>query len=205
MDVSIFSAMRCLIEDGLQETVSPWHMIRTVTSKGPATKDVHSIVKQLEDCSKSDNVKVEIFFEELIRYIIIATIAVIHTRNCRENSLDCWLCYIVLKEKVLKNLYTDNSFLVSASAEYRTLLWRMVDSLSLLPGTKNKPVPVSTFFSVIEARSDSSVQSNYAKSMQQWGGASRIASDSRVPKSSSVPARLAANILRPSRIPLSTR
>ncbi|CAI2311058.1 unnamed protein product [Caenorhabditis sp. 36 PRJEB53466] len=167
-------AMRCLIEDGLEEGVSPWTMIRTVTSKGPATKDVHSIVKQLDECSKSDYVKVEIFFEELIR----------------ENSLDCWLCYIVLKEKVLKQLYTDNSFLVSASAEYRTLLWRMVDSLSLLP--------------VIEARSDSSMQPHYTKSMQQWGGASRIASDSRVPKSSSVPARLAVNLPRPSRIPLST-
>ncbi|EGT45071.1 hypothetical protein CAEBREN_12851 [Caenorhabditis brenneri] len=168
-------AMRCLIEDGLLEGISAWTMIQTVTSKGPATKDVHSIVKQLEECSKSDSVKVEIFFEELIR----------------ENSLDCWLCYIVLKEKVLKTLYSDDSFLLSASAEYRTLLWRMVDSLSLLP--------------VIEARGDTSMTHNqYTKSMQQWGGASRIASDSRVPKSSSVPARLATAPSRRSRIPLST-
>lgn len=168
-------AMRCLIEDGLLEGITAWTMIQTVTSKGPATKDVHSIVKQLEECSKSDSVKVEIFFEELIR----------------ENSLDCWLCYIVLKEKVLKTLYSDDSFLLSASAEYRTLLWRMVDSLSLLP--------------VIEARGDSSMTHNqYTKSMQQWGGASRIASDSRVPKSSSVPARLATAPSRRSRIPLST-
>ncbi|CAB61025.1 RUN domain-containing protein [Caenorhabditis elegans] len=165
-------AMRCLIEDGLQENVSAWTMIQTVTSKGPATKDVHSIVKQLEECSKTDNVKVEIFFEELIR----------------ENSLDCWLCYIVLKEKVLKTLYSENAFLLSASSEYRTLLWRMVDSLSLLP--------------VIEARSDSVHQQ--FKSMQQWGGASRIASDSRVPKSSSFPARLSTAPSRRSRIPLST-
>ncbi|EGT50214.1 hypothetical protein CAEBREN_01404 [Caenorhabditis brenneri] len=169
------SAMRCLIEDGLLEGISAWTMIQTVTSKGPATKDVHSIVKQLEECSKSDSVKVEIFFEELIR----------------ENSLDCWLCYIVLKEKVLKTLYSDDSFLLSASAEYRTLLWRMVDSLSLLP--------------VIEARGDTSMTHNqYTKSMQQWGGASRIASDSRVPKSSSVPSRLATAPSRRSRIPLST-
>ncbi|EFO98736.1 CRE-UNC-14 protein [Caenorhabditis remanei] len=183
-------AMRCLIEDGLLGGVSAWTMIRTVTSKGPATKDVHSIVKQLEECSKTDNVKVEIFFEELIR----------------ENSLDCWLCYIVLKEKVLKTLYSDNSFLLSASAEYRTLLWRMVDSLSLLPGTlkilklKNK---MKNNVTVIEARSDS-MTNTYTKSMQQWGGASRIASDSRVPKSSSVPARLATAPSRRSRIPLST-
>lgn len=166
-------AMRCLIEDGLLEGISAWSMIQTVTSKGPATKDVHSIVKQLEECSKPDSTKVEIFFEELIR----------------ENSLDCWLCYIVLKEKVLKTLYSENSFLLSASAEYRTLLWRMVDSLSLLP--------------VIEARTDSVSHTQY-KSMQQWGGASRIASDSRVPKSSSVPARLATAPSRRSRIPLST-
>lgn len=167
-------AMRCLIEDGLLAGVSAWTMIRTVTSKGPATKSVHSIVKQLDECSKTDNVKVEIFFEELIR----------------ENSLDCWLCYIVLKEKVLKTLYSEDSFLLSASAEYRTLLWRMVDSLSLLP--------------VIEARGDSMTHTQYTKSMQQWGGASRIASDSRVPKSSSVPARLATAPNRRSRIPLST-
>ncbi|PIC51108.1 hypothetical protein B9Z55_001753 [Caenorhabditis nigoni] len=174
MDLLVI-AMRSLIEDGLLEGVSAWTMIQTVTSKGPATKDVHSIVKQLEECSKTDNVKVEIFFEELIR----------------ENSLDCWLCYIVLKEKVLKTLYSDNSFLLSASAEYRTLLWRMVDSLSLLP--------------VIEARTDSMTNTQtYTKSMQQWGGASRIASDSRVPKSSSVPARLATAPSRRSRIPLST-
>uniref|UniRef100_A0A8R1HXZ4 RUN domain-containing protein n=1 Tax=Caenorhabditis japonica TaxID=281687 RepID=A0A8R1HXZ4_CAEJA len=173
MDMLV-TAMRCLIEDGLREGVSTWCMIRTVTSKGPATKEVHSIVKQLEECTKPDNTKVEIFFEELIR----------------ENSLDCWLCYIVLKEKVLKKLYTDDSFLVSASAEYRTLLWRMVDSLSLLP--------------VIEARSDASVHQQYTKSMQQWGGASRIASDSRVPKSSSVPARLTVHSRRPSKIPRST-
>lgn len=174
MDLLVI-AMRCLIEDGLLEGVSAWTMIQTVTSKGPATKDVHSIVKQLEECSKPDNTKVEIFFEELIR----------------ENSLDCWLCYIVLKEKVLKTLYSDDSFLLSASAEYRTLLWRMVDSLSLLP--------------VIEARTDSMINTTtYTKSMQQWGGASRIASDSRVPKSSSVPARLATAPCRRSRIPLST-
>nr|pir hypothetical protein K10D3.2 - Caenorhabditis elegans [Caenorhabditis elegans] len=66
-------AMRCLIEDGLQENVSAWTMIQTVTSKGPATKDVHSIVKQLEECSKTDNVKVEIFFEELISRISISS------------------------------------------------------------------------------------------------------------------------------------
>ncbi|CAB3407379.1 unnamed protein product [Caenorhabditis bovis] len=162
-------AMQALIEDGLIDGVTTWQMIKTVTARGPATKDVHSIVRQLDECAKSDHVKVEIFFEELIR----------------ENSLDCWLCYIVLKEKALRRIYTENAFLVSASAEYRTLLWRMVDSLSLLP--------------VIEARGET-------KSMlqQHWGGASRIASDSRVPKSSSVPARLSCGQKKPSRIPLST-
>ncbi|CAI5440002.1 unnamed protein product [Caenorhabditis angaria] len=166
-------AMRCLIEDGLLPTTTAWQMIKTVTSKGPATKDVHSIVRQLDECQKSDLAKVEIFFEELIR----------------ENSLDCWLCYIVLKEKALKNLYMCDSFLVAASGEYRTLLWRMVDSLALLP--------------VIEARTSTNSKSDVVV-WQKWGGAARLAADSRVPKSSSVPARLVAKTRQPSRIPLST-
>ncbi|CAD6184746.1 unnamed protein product [Caenorhabditis auriculariae] len=170
---ALLCAMRNLVEDGLKEGVSPWTMIKTVTSRGPATKNVHAIVKQLDGCEQSEKYRVDLFFEELIR----------------ENSLDCWLCYVVLKENVLKKLYDEQAFLAAASSEYRTLLWRMVDSLSLLP--------------VLEARENSSTIQT--KSMQKWGGASRIASDSRVPKSSSVPARLSNQQFRPSRIPLPKR
>uniref|UniRef100_A0A1I7XPI3 RUN domain-containing protein n=1 Tax=Heterorhabditis bacteriophora TaxID=37862 RepID=A0A1I7XPI3_HETBA len=140
----LVAALRILVEDGLNPDVSIWKMIKIVTAPGPATKDVYSIVRNLDSCEKSDNSRADIFFEEL----------------CKENSLDCWLCYVVLKENVLRRLYSEGGFLLRAPTAYRSLLWRLVDSLALIP-------------------------------------------DSRVPKSSSVPARLfVIPNQKPSRIPL---
>ncbi|KAK6058123.1 RUN domain protein [Cooperia oncophora] len=114
----LFTALAALVSDGLKDEVSSWSMIRTVTAPGPATKDVYSIVNKLDSSEKSENSRVEQFFEELFR----------------ENSLDCWLCYVILKENVLRRLYSPGSFLLDAPTAYRTLLWRLVDALALIPG-----------------------------------------------------------------------
>ncbi|KAK5970691.1 hypothetical protein GCK32_011072 [Trichostrongylus colubriformis] len=158
----LFTALAALVSDGLKDEVSPWSMIRTVTAPGPATKDVYSIVNKLDSSEKSENSRVEQFFEELFR----------------ENSLDCWLCYVVLKENVLRRLYSPGSFLLDAPTAYRTLLW------------------------LLEVRECS--QPHYTQSML-WSGPCRLPADSRVPKSSSVPARLSNSHVRNhrrSRIPL---
>ncbi|VDL65133.1 unnamed protein product [Nippostrongylus brasiliensis] len=115
----LFTALAALVSDGLKDDVSSWNMIRTVTAPGPATKDVYSIVNKLDSSEKSENSRVEKFFEELFR----------------ENSLDCWLCYVVLKENVLRRLYSPGGFLLDAPTAYRTLLWRLVEALALIPGS----------------------------------------------------------------------
>ncbi|VDP04442.1 unnamed protein product [Heligmosomoides polygyrus] len=166
----LFAALAALVSDGLKDEISSWNMIRTVTAPGPATKDVYSIVNKLDSSEKSENSRVEQFFEELFR----------------ENSLDCWLCYVVLKENVLRRLYSPGGFLLDAPSAYRTLLWRLVDALALIP--------------VLEFRECS--QPHHTQSML-WSGPCRLPADSRVPKSSSVPARLSnSNTHRRSRIPL---
>lgn len=167
----LFMALAALISDGLKHEFSPWNMIRTITAPGPATKDVYSIVTKLDSNEKSENSRVEQFFDELFK----------------ENSLDCWLCYVVLKENVLRRLYSPGSFLLDAPTAYRTLLWRLVDTLAIIP--------------VLEVRDCS--QLHQTQSML-WSGPCRLPADSRVPKSSSVPARLSHSIRthKRSRIPL---
>ncbi|CAJ0962810.1 unnamed protein product, partial [Mesorhabditis belari] len=165
---TLVAGMICLVQDGLRDRSNAWKMITTLTAPGPATKDVYSIVKDLNASNEANDRKVEIFFEELLR----------------ECSLDCWLCYVILKENVLNRLYREGAFLLSAPSAYRSLLWRLVESLELL--------------SSIEARSGT-------RSMFSCVGASRLASDSRVPKSSSVPARLSFTPRQRSRIPLPLR
>ncbi|KAJ1350142.1 hypothetical protein KIN20_005863 [Parelaphostrongylus tenuis] len=167
----LFVALASLISDGLKHEVSSWNMIRTITAPGPATKDVYSIVNKLDSNEKSENSRVEKFFEELFK----------------ENSLDCWFCYVVLKENVLRRLYAPGSFLLDAPTAYRTLLWRLVDTLAIIP--------------VLDVRDCS--QPRQTQSML-WSGPCRLPADSRVPKSSSVPARLSNSIQthKRSRIPL---
>ncbi|KIH53309.1 RUN domain protein [Ancylostoma duodenale] len=202
---ALFTALAALVSDGLKQDVSSWSMIRTVTAPGPATKDVYSIVNKLDSSEKSDNSRVEQFFEELYR------ISNLSVRAFRENSLDCWLCYVVLKENVLRRLYTPGSFLLDAPTAYRTLLWRLVDALAIIPGLWIRPVRLdcwvnwlSCLFPVLEVRECS--QPHQTQSML-WSGPCRLPADSRVPKSSSVPARLSNSnhAQRRSRIPLPKR
>lgn len=85
------------------------------------------------------------------------------------------MCYVVLKEDVLTRIYYDGAFMLRAGTAYRSLLWRLLENLELITLLKRRPS--SNHFS------------------QEWSNtklleAMRIANDSRVPKSSSMPARL---------------
>lgn len=151
---SLCAAMETLVADGLKNR-HPWHMIVAVTAPGPATGNVYALVKELDSSEKSLNSRVSIFFNELLRL----------------GSVDCWICYVVLKENVLRSLYSDGAFMLRASTAYRSLLWRLIENLELL--------------TVLEKRS--CTRPHAATSHVE---ASRLASDSRVPKSSSMPARL---------------
>uniref|UniRef100_A0A8R1TZS1 RUN domain-containing protein n=1 Tax=Onchocerca volvulus TaxID=6282 RepID=A0A8R1TZS1_ONCVO len=93
----------------------------------------------------------------------------------RLGSIDCWMCYAVLKENVLARIYYDGAFMLRASTAYRSLLWRLLENLELI--------------TLLEHRSSNNLTS------EKWPNtilleASPLASDSRVPKSSSMPARL---------------
>uniref|UniRef100_A0A915CB03 RUN domain-containing protein n=1 Tax=Parascaris univalens TaxID=6257 RepID=A0A915CB03_PARUN len=153
---SLCTAMETLIADGLKDQ-HPWQMIVTVTKPGPATNNVFSLVKELDASEKSLNSRVSTFFTELLRL----------------RSVDCWVCYVVLKENVLRKLYTDGAFMLQAGTAYRSLLWRLVENLELL--------------TVIEKHTSFN---DRCPSRHAHIEASRLPSDSRVPKSSSVPARL---------------
>uniref|UniRef100_A0A1I7Y6R5 RUN domain-containing protein n=1 Tax=Steinernema glaseri TaxID=37863 RepID=A0A1I7Y6R5_9BILA len=159
---ALCEAMEAIVADGLFQELHPWNMITAITASGPATANIHAIMKELDASEKPLNSRVLTFFKRLLRL----------------RSLDCWLSYVVLKENVLERLYTDSAFLLRASSAYRSLLWRLVESLELL--------------SVIERRNADNLRSSCSSSAD-WGwncGASRLPSDSRVPKSSSMPARL---------------
>lgn len=97
-------------------------------------------------------------------------------------SLDGWLSYVVLKEHVLERLYTDSAFLLRANTAYRSLFWRLIESLELL----------SVLCQCSERRTPSRSDSDPTTNCRS---ASKIPCDSRVPKSSSVPSRLSSNIV----------
>jgi hypothetical protein len=158
-------AFEQLISDGLNEGISSWDMIKTVTSPGPATsgQGIIHVVKELEACEKPKNSRSQQFVKELLRL----------------RSLDGWLSYAVLKENVLSRLYDENSFMMKANSAYRSLFWRLIESLELLSVIEQRPNR--------RDRGDSGVGT---ESINTWGSASRIASDSRVPKSSSIPSKL---------------
>ncbi|KAF8368754.1 unc-14 [Pristionchus pacificus] len=158
-----------LLSHGLKEGYHPWEVITAVTAPGPATAKIHSLVSDLSSSDRSSDASLHVFIHALII-------------DC---SLECWLSYVLLKEKTLSPFYRPSSFLLSSPSAYRSLLNRLLQSLQLL-SIHDSTEPRLSF-----------------------SRASRIPSDSRVPKSSSVPARLSPSISqssfrhnrRPSRIP----
>ncbi|KAM3721241.1 AP-4 complex accessory subunit [Dirofilaria immitis] len=157
---NLYSTLETLLTDGLK-IKHAWDMIVTVTTPGPATNRMYLLVNELDKSKKSLNSRVEAFFTELMKL----------------GSLDCWMCYVVLKENELARIYYDGAFMLRASTAYRSLLWRLLENLELI--------------TLLEHRSSNNLSS------EEWSNtilveASRLASDSRVPKSSSMPALTAA-------------
>ncbi|GMT00366.1 hypothetical protein PENTCL1PPCAC_22540, partial [Pristionchus entomophagus] len=165
----LVEGMAALLSHGLKDPFHPWEVINAVTALGPATKNIHELVGDLSSSDRSPSASLHVFIHALIL-------------DC---SLECWLSYVLLKEKTLHPFYRPSSFLLSAPSAYRSLLNRLLQSLQLLS------IHDSTDPRISHSR------------------AARIPSDSRVPKSSSVPARLSPSlsqssfrpIRRPSRIP----
>ncbi|GMR53453.1 hypothetical protein PMAYCL1PPCAC_23648, partial [Pristionchus mayeri] len=166
---SLAEGIVALLSHRINNSFHPWEVITAVTAPGPATKKIHSLVSSLSSSDRSPDASLHVFIHALII-------------DC---SLECWLSYVLLKEKTLHPFYRPSSFLLSAPSSYRSLLNRLLQSLQLLS------IHDSTEPRVSHSR------------------AARIPSDSRVPKSSSVPARLSPSLSqssfrhsrRPSRIP----
>ncbi|KAH7726831.1 RUN domain-containing protein [Aphelenchoides avenae] len=162
--IVLWSALERLLADGLKDGLNPWNVVLEVTGPGPATNSVYALVKEIEASEKPQNSRVQHFFREVLNLY----------------SLDGWLSYVVLKEHVLERLYTDSAFLLRANTAYRSLFWRLIESLELLS------VLCQCSDTKTPSRSDSDPSAN-------WRSASKIPCDSRVPKSSSVPSRLSSN------------
>uniref|UniRef100_A0A7E4UNU5 RUN domain-containing protein n=1 Tax=Panagrellus redivivus TaxID=6233 RepID=A0A7E4UNU5_PANRE len=165
---SLCAALEALLADGLNPGLSCWDMIVGVTAPGPVTsgQGVFQVVKDLEASEKPAHARAKSFFKQLLKM----------------SSLDGWLSYVVLKENVLSRLYTDSAFMLGANTAYRSLFWRLIESLELLTVLEQRP-----------RKRDSGVGAGIDSSTCTWGSASRIASDSRVPKSSSVPSKLVSS------------
>lgn len=167
-DKTLFRGLEQLLKDGLSSSYSVWDVVVAVTTPGmfrvsliylclgKATCELYDLVQDLCTQKKSSNAMLTEFFSELLK----------------GQSLDGWLSYVVLKERILCCMYEEDAFIRRATTAYRSLLWRLIESLELL--------------SVLSRCQQKSMM----ESPSQFYDASRLPSDSRVPKSSSVPARL---------------
>lgn len=102
--------------------------------------------------------------------------------------MDGWLSYATMKEKILANLYTDSAFMLRANNSYRSLFWRLIESLELLSVLTQCHQHCNKLDRANSVKMGMSRQSNN----DDWGSASRLPTDSRIPKSSSIPSRLEA-------------
>jgi len=152
--IGLIEALRDLIADGLKAEYHVWTVIVAVTGKGPATKNIHRLVRELDKGDQSLNGRVSTFFSELI--------------NLR--CLDCWLSYVVLKQNILVQFYNESGFVMQAAGAYRSLLHRLIETIECLS------VNGGELLADVEQRRPT-----------------RLAADSRVPKSSSMPCRLSCS------------
>uniref|UniRef100_A0A915MGH7 Acetylcholinesterase n=1 Tax=Meloidogyne javanica TaxID=6303 RepID=A0A915MGH7_MELJA len=180
--VVLLAALEALFVDGLHSNIQPWDVIRQLTGKGPVTASIFQLCEELEVSEKPKNSLVSHFFQGLIAL----------------HSVDCWFSYIVLKEHQLRKFYVETSFLLGANTSYRCLFARFIDYLELLSvlnlcnrrgslssnkkfNKKRRPLVTTSSLGVCERNADvNSV-------------ASKLPSDSRVPKSSSLPSRITLN------------
>jgi hypothetical protein len=100
----------------------------------------------------------------------------------RLRSLDCWLSYVALKDTVIHAVYSPSAFLRRALSAYRSQFDRLiaaVQPISLLPIHR---IGANIGQPSAEAIKNSQPEFDLIPS--------RLPSDSRVPKSSSIPSRL---------------
>lgn len=159
----LYSALERLFSDGLRDGCTLWKTIVTLTKPGKATSTIYETVQQLEASEKPINSRIQTFFKELLRL----------------QSVDGYLSYVVLKEKQLAEMYSDTAFLLRAHTAYRSLFWRLIESLELL--------------SVLTQCERSSVGQPTTDKFDS-PSASRLPSDSRIPKSTSEPLRLSVKV-----------
>jgi len=139
-----------------------------LTKPGKATGAIYDTVQKLDASEKPINSRIHLLFKELLKL----------------KSFDGYISYIVLKEKQLSEMYGDTAFLVRAHTAYRSLFWRLIESLELLSVLTQCERPSSTqsFVQLLDSPS-----------------ASRLPSDSRIPKSTSEPLRLSGKFDKASR------
>lgn len=172
---TLYSALERLLSDGLRDGCTLWKTIVMITKPGKATSAIYETVQQLEASEKPTNSRVQTFFKELLRWASNESFWMYFV--CfRLKSLDGYLSYIVLKEKQLAENYCDTAFLLCAHTAYRSLFWRLIESLELL--------------SVLTQCDRPSTSSQSALNQPNSPTASRLPSDSRIPKSTSEPLRL---------------
>jgi len=94
---------------------------------------------------------------------------------------------VVLKENSLRKHYTDTAFLLKSNTAYRSLFWRLVESLESL-SIRNRSANLA---------GTKPVGRQVKTAGSGWGSASRLPPDSRVPKSSSVPAKIMEVVSNP--------
>jgi hypothetical protein len=94
---------------------------------------------------------------------------------------------VVLKENILRKHYTDSAFLLKSNTAYRSLFWRLVESLESL-SIRNRS---------LNQGGVKAVGRGVKTAGSGWGSASRLPPDSRVPKSSSVPAKIMEVVSNP--------
>jgi hypothetical protein len=189
----LVTALEKLLSDDLKRGVLPWEVIRRLTGQGcflashllisllffsltgPVTASVFQLIEELEAGEKPANSRVKHFFQGLIGL----------------HSVDGWFSYIVLKEGTLRQFYVDTSFFIGPQTTYRSLFARFMESLELL----------SVFNQC--GKNQKRYQQQKRRQQQQPmvaasidcgnSSAAKVPSDSRVPKSSSVPTKLARN------------
>jgi len=165
---NLYRGLERLLSDGLRDNCSLWKVIVSLTKPGKATDTIYKAVQRLEASEKPLNSRIHCLFKELLRL----------------QSMDGYLSYIVLKEKQLSEMYCDTAFLIRAHTAYRSLFWRLIESLELLSVLTQCERPSTTHSETHQLDPPS---------------ASRLPSDSRIPKSTSEPLRLSAKLEKGSR------
>lgn len=174
--VVLLAALESLLVDGLHSSVQPWDVIRRLTGKGPVTASIFQLCEELEVSEKPKNSLASHFFQGLIA---------IH-------SVDCWFSYIVLKEHQLRKFYAETSFLLGANTSYRSLFARFIDCLELLSVLNrcNRRGSLSNAKFKLRRPLVSTLSLGVCEGNTINYTASKLPSDSRVPKSSSLPSRI---------------